>query len=487
MNPLSLLILDEKIISGPRRQPPVLSYQKRKMSPQITLPNRTREHLDSLEKQWVEVICLLGITLTPIFGILDYYVLENNDNLILLPRFLLLRGVTCLITIGLLLLAKKRRGMENYPSLIPYVFTLTFGGMVSLMTAWLGGFDSNYYAGIILVIISVNLFLPWSSMRSLLNGLLVMAEYLAVNLVMGGEFQTANFLNNMFFLASTLVIAVTISHYKYLLIIKEFESREQINEMHTRLQEKDRLLQIEIDIAGSIQEGILPPTPAYHNDLKILSYYSSLRKIGGDFFDMGLTDNNELSLLLADVSGHGIPAALLTTMVKIGFNHTIRNNLSPADSLVYLNELFHKTVRTPEYMTALCMSFSERGRFSYANAGHQHGILIKYDSGKMERLESPGMVLGILSEAGKSYSNYHGVMAPGDRIFIYTDGITDTQNRQGEEFSRKRLCDILQESRSVNLEESKDLFIKRRNEFMEGIEAPDDASFLLIERTPFPG
>ena len=111
-----------------------------------------------------------------------------------------------------------------------YITSIVVGGIIALMTLDIGGFDSRYYAGLNLVIIGVNLLLPWQAINSAINGLIIMIIYIGLNVFNNQDFTFVYLINNLFFMSATIIIAVSINHVRYLLIKREFNLRSQLKE-----------------------------------------------------------------------------------------------------------------------------------------------------------------------------------------------------------------------------------------------------------------
>lgn len=208
------------------------------------------DYLDSLLHSWLKILTALGFTLFPIFFILDIFIIPSDEKY-LLPWFAAYRlATTGFIIIQYFLISKLKA--SRYSFIHGYLFTLAASLAIVLMTVNLGGFNSSYYAGLNLVIIAVNLLLPWKAIHSALNGLATVLLYLILNAIWGKDFHLYNLINNFYFLSSTVIIATSINHVKYVLVRKEFESRKS-------LQEARDALWSEMEVAKRIQTALTPP------------------------------------------------------------------------------------------------------------------------------------------------------------------------------------------------------------------------------------
>ncbi|MCI0623741.1 MAG: GAF domain-containing protein [Acidobacteria bacterium] len=199
-----------------------------------------RAHIKGLCHERVSVLYHLGIVLLPLFGILDCFIAPAEH----LHSFLILRLVAAVILLAILLVAYPAIG-KQYPELLGIAGPPIVGGSISLMTIYLGGYESPYYAGLNLVILGVTLVMPFSVRESAVTCALVYTTYFVPNLFLNTISRPELFLNNNFFILGTIVIALTSSHYSQKLRFHEFRSRRQLsltNEKLTALDEEKTLL-----------------------------------------------------------------------------------------------------------------------------------------------------------------------------------------------------------------------------------------------------
>ena len=192
-----------------------------------------RQFIYELEKKWIGIVCVLGFTLVPIFGILDYFIIPPEyleENLTL---FWALRAGASVITLIQFFIIRFSPP-NKWNALHAYFFTFLVCGIISYMTTRLGGFESSYYAGNNLVLIAVNLFLPWNARKGLLNGLIMLTQYLVLNFLTDPDFQVISILNNVYFMGGTLIIAVTIAHFKFILTQAEYNKINEIQDLKTQ-------------------------------------------------------------------------------------------------------------------------------------------------------------------------------------------------------------------------------------------------------------
>lgn len=168
----------------------------------------------TLERRWIRAMLLLGIILVPLFGALDA-VIAPPAVLHLFLSIRLLATLSCIIQYYILIRFTRKKRIVIHT----YVFTFVVGGIISFMTTQLGGFESGYYAGLILVLITVNLFLPWRLWQGIINGILIVAPYLALNLLMTSNWRLADITSNLFFVLTALVITYAVAYNKHRLLL----------------------------------------------------------------------------------------------------------------------------------------------------------------------------------------------------------------------------------------------------------------------------
>jgi serine phosphatase RsbU (regulator of sigma subunit) len=159
--------------------------------------------------------------------------------------------------------------------------------------------------------------------------------------------------------------------------------------------------------------------------------------VAGDYYDFLPVDGQHLRLLVADVSGHGIPAALIASMVKVAVGAQQDNTASPARVLAGMSRIFHGKLKR-HFITAACLFADlESGRLVYASAGHPPPLFWRASAGRVEELRQDGQVLGRLARA--EYREGTVPLEPGDRVLLFTDGIPEARDRNGEPFGDERL------------------------------------------------
>jgi sigma-B regulation protein RsbU (phosphoserine phosphatase) len=207
----------------------------------------------------------------------------------------------------------------------------------------------------------------------------------------------------------------------------------------------------ELETARKIQSSILPHLLPVIQDLEIAARYVPMSEVGGDFYDFIVLDEKRIGILVADVSGHGMPAALIASMLKIALAAQTNWASEPAKVLTGLNQSlcgkFHD-----HYLTAAYVYLDlEKRTMSYAGAGHPPVLMYDAGTGTVRELEENGFFLSWMADA--KYSSKEVTLGPGDWIVLYSDGITEMQARNGEEFGKDRFREFIKANSFLSPEE----------------------------------
>lgn len=196
-------------------------------------------------------------------------------------------------------------------------------------------------------------------------------------------------------------------------------------------------MQREVELAAAVQRSLLPAAPPELPGIALAGRCSPAANVGGDYYDF-LAGDGGVSLLIADVSGHSIGAALMMAMARSIFRREIAEGKPPADVLAAVNEsLFQDLVASELFITAFCARYEPATReLSYANAGHNLPLL-RRAAGGLEELDADGAALGILEDV--VFEARRTALAPGDVLVLYTDGVVEARTSDGDAFGEERL------------------------------------------------
>jgi sigma-B regulation protein RsbU (phosphoserine phosphatase) len=206
--------------------------------------------------------------------------------------------------------------------------------------------------------------------------------------------------------------------------------------------ERERaVVEHEMKTARGIQQSILPPSGLSLAGLQIAARYVPMRGIAGDLYDFHVVDDHRVGVFIADVTGHGVPAALIASMVKVAFTAQRALAAEPGALLAGMNKALCGNV-SQQFVTAAYVFFdTARGEFRYSVAGHPPPILWRSATRQqVELADSSGILMGF--DAGASYQDRRRPLDPGDRVLLYTDGLIEAQNEDGAFFGEGELGEI---------------------------------------------
>ena len=206
---------------------------------------------------------------------------------------------------------------------------------------------------------------------------------------------------------------------------------------------EERLLAIskELEIASRIQASTLPQTVPTLRGLGIAARYVPMSAVAGDFYDFLSVDEQRVGILVADVTGHGVPAALIASMLKVAFAGQAAHAHDPARVLTDLNRFLCGKFAEHFVTAAYLFVDLEKSVLRYSAAGHPPLMLASRGEDKVREIEENGLMLGVFPEA--AYSSLEIRIGPGDRCLLYTDGVFEARNGAQEEFGKSRCKDFL--------------------------------------------
>ena len=243
-----------------------------------------------------------------------------------------------------------------------------------------------------------------------------------------------------------------------------------------------RLLAIETELetARQIQASILPASVPEIENLRIAAAYHPMTAVAGDFYEFLRGDAYHLGILVADVSGHGIPAALISSMIKVAIQSVVKVAHDPAQVLGGLNRILSNELRGQLTSAAYLWIDAETRSALYSAAGHPPLLCWRDSSGELLRVESNGLLFGITADSEYPVRTF-GVQ-PGDRFLIYTDGLTEPENDRGEAFGDRRLEKVVGENRSQPAAELTAQLLSELRKWQPGATGQqDDITLIVVE------
>jgi sigma-B regulation protein RsbU (phosphoserine phosphatase) len=202
--------------------------------------------------------------------------------------------------------------------------------------------------------------------------------------------------------------------------------------------------QRELDSARRIQQRLIPSAIPRFNGLRIAGAWRPARTVSGDYFDVLRFDDDTVAVCIADVCGKGMPAAMMMANLQAAVKTAVANRLGPSELCASVNRIMCGNMSGGGFITFFYAVLSDT--LTYCNAGHNPPFLIRPD-GAVTRLDCGGGILGVF--AHWNYEQQEVRPGPGDRLLMYTDGVTENRNAEGEEFGEQRLAALAAGSSSA--------------------------------------
>lgn len=455
------------------------------LPPQQALGPRFTAYRDGLVHEWMKIIAVLGGVIVPLFLLLDYVTMPRE----LLSRFALYRGLATLAAFSMLAVLRL-----SQPTVLSYVFGYVLNTlvcwMIVQMTVDLGGFNSGYYVGLMLVIFPINVLLPWRSIHSAINGLLTVGLYTGANLLFGGPFPMSALVNNLYFLLSSVVLIVAMSETRYRLIQREFGLRAELEDTNVVLetsradlkQARDRLWS-EMEVAQRIQTSLLPKNRRL-GPYELEASMSPAEEVGGDYYDFFETPHGERWLAIGDVSGHGVESGLVMMMTQTAIATLVNANpnRTPSDVFVHTNRVIRDNVSRlggHRYMTLNVIRLEED---KLVVAGkHQDFFVWRAKTGAVEIVTNEGPWIGVVDDVRRSIEDQTIALEVGDWVLLHTDGLTEAANASGVMFGEAGLRRVLAEiAGKVPLREAVKLVRGRVEAYQQ--RQDDDLTIVMLRR-----
>lgn len=260
------------------------------------------------------------------------------------------------------------------------------------------------------------------------------------------------------------------------IILARVRALLRVKAYQDQLRQHNQRLRSDLEFARRVQESLLPEEEYRGAHAEIRSIYIPSETLSGDFYDF-FESEGTLFLLIADVSGHGLPAAILVSLLK-SFFHSEAIEAPPAAFMGRLNEFLASASLPSQFATAQLFRLDRDGRrATFATAAHPPFLLYRRASETVESLDVPGHLLGITP--GAMYEEHALELGPGDLLFCYTDGLTDRRSGSGEFYAIDRVAAILRSRGAGPISEVFDAIVADVTGFEHTDEFRDDLAFTL--------
>ena len=257
-----------------------------------------------------------------------------------------------------------------------------------------------------------------------------------------------------------------------------------LREAHAQIEKQLIEINAELEMARQIQLSILPSSTPKITGMDIVARYIPMTSVAGDFYDFIVVDKTHIGILMADVSGHGLPAALIASMLQVALTAQVRHASEPAKVLAGLNQALCGKFQHNFVTAAYAFVDLEKNTLTYAGAGHPPLLLCRKSTGAASQLLENGLVMGQFEEA--AYDSLQVPVEAGDRFVLYTDGILETNNPAEEEFGTARFMQFMEKNSKLPAAAFADELMLELARWLEqppGEGHKDDISLLTIDLT----
>jgi serine phosphatase RsbU (regulator of sigma subunit) len=260
--------------------------------------------------------------------------------------------------------------------------------------------------------------------------------------------------------------------------VRELEASREVIRIKT-LEERKKSEQ-ELVLAQETQESLLPRCLPQFENFRIHAFNKPTRYVGGDFYDFLPLSSGQWMGVLADVSGKGMPAALLSSMVLGALNMEFRSRIDPQEVLNRVNQLLCEKSLAFQFVTLFLFLLSPDGGGKFISAGHNAAYLFRTGTGQIEELLPDAHFLGMFDFACYESRALH--LDQGDILVVYSDGLTDAENPMGEMFGEKRLLEIIRQAGPLGSPAVEQNILRAIEDFTEGMPQTDDITLVVVEK-----
>ncbi len=389
----------------------------------------------SLIKRRIQLLCYLSIAIYALSTILSFILLPKDFKSQEIPFWFFLIG-SCLLVIYFSKKAKTINSVKMYA----YLFTallLTFIVIICIIySEWLVISSSVF----LFIIFLISFTIPWLGVETIPVTLLHICAYTFL------YSYTQNFLPERISAAFNLrtyidgVLVLTMAFIMCFVIRRKETFRDVQNfVLRKELEKKNEQMHKELDLATRVHKTLIPKSVST-NLVDVAVMYLPMYYIGGDYAKFHFIDQNKLIFIICDVTGHGVPAALLVNRIHSEFERLAAEAKQPGPLLKELNDFIVKVFEgTDMYLSAFCcmLDFDEM-KLTYSNHGHPAQYIYRATKSDIEKLDPHAGLLGLpFMDYGIEQHEIH--FSRGDKLLLFTDGVPETKNKEGQEFGQERL------------------------------------------------
>ena len=244
--------------------------------------------------------------------------------------------------------------------------------------------------------------------------------------------------------------------------------------------EQQHAFEEDLKLASKVQNSLLPPKELRMNEWKINYHYEPLGPVSGDYCDWvhPAEQQDDIFFIIGDVSGKGVSASILMSNLHAIFHSIIDAGLSISQLMTRANRIFCENTMPEFYATLVCGKANKSGEIEICNAGHCYPLLAS--NGKITSIKTSGLPLGAFCSI--QYTTSKAQLSSGDTLFLYTDGLSETQNSSHIEFGTDRIINLLQKHYALSPQELIQAYLTDLKSFRSGMSMTDDLTLMAIKR-----
>lgn len=260
--------------------------------------------------------------------------------------------------------------------------------------------------------------------------------------------------------------------------VRELESSREIIRLKTL--EEQKKSEREFALAQETQESLLPRSLPEFKNFRLHAFNNPTRYVGGDFYDFLQLGSGDWMGVLADVSGKGMSAALLSSMVLGALRMEFLAGTPPPEIMSRMNQLLREKSLDYQFVTLFLFLLNPEGQGQFISAGHNPSYIFRAATATIDELASDAFFLGMFD--GASYPSRPLQLDHGDILVVYSDGLTDAENQRREEFGEERLRAIISQWGPSGSEAVERKLLEAVEEFTEGMPQTDDITFVVVQK-----
>ena len=446
-----------------------------------------RASLKSESYRVVTLLCVLG-------GVLLFTIARGFATHNYLLLFVQLAVLVLAIAHEAVMLRAIRGALRDDEDLMPelWIFNILIESQlptVALFVLLLNSWMTPYQVLVAPAIVIYFLFITLSTLRlrpnlTFITGLLSAAGYLFVALYVELRFSDSSPAAERFPFAVYIVYAglILLAGIIAALVARQIRGYVRAALREAKLQSELEQINHDLDLARSIQQGLMPARPPQLDDFEIAGWNQPANQTGGDYFDWQLLPDGQIAISVGDATGHGIGPALVSALCRAYARASFLVEAKHAQVLERLNSLLASDLADDRFVTfAVIFLNPATSEIKVLSAGHGPILWYRRASSKLENFEAQGIPLGMI--AGMTYEDSRmKSLKAGDMIVLVTDGFYEWQNPEAEEFGIERLKETIRQARDCSAEEVIARLHKAVTDFSKGTEQKDDLTAVVLKR-----